>query len=145
MRKSVEAYRRSERCFMRVRMEEVCGLLPLEGMVLYLLDEPGEHRQEDLGCQIEIDKGRTAKTMAALEERGVNERKVNAHNRREKLVSLTAAGREYAARIAGIFREWEDICYAGFTPEERAQYEDMLLRIARNVLSCRRKEEEENG
>lgn len=71
--------------------------------------------------------------MARLEKLGLVVRSVSDQCRREKLVDLTPAGVEMAARIQAVMDVWNDISYQGFTPEERDLYDSFLTRITDNV------------
>lgn len=129
-------YRRSELFFIRSRLEQY-GLTPLEGKVLHRLDSGG-CGQEDLGVFFEIDKGRMAKVLSALEERQLICRGVNEKNRRQKLVSLSPDGIRMVEYMKKVFTEWDQLCFQGFSGEEKQLYMEFIRRIAENVMGCRR-------
>lgn len=86
-----------------------------------------------------LDKGRIARAVSLLEEKGLVCRQVNEKNRRQKLLSLSEAGVEMLKNIEEIYRKWDNICYTGFTEEERALYQDFIKRMAENAAEYRRK------
>ena len=135
----ISIIRRGELSFIRNKQEEF-GLNPLEGRLIRIL-MGNCYSQEELGGCLDIDKGRIAKTIFSLEEKGLIRREVNEKNRRQKLVSLTEKGIEMYETIAHIYEEWDDICYEGFTEEERKQSHEFIKRISANVLEYKK----ENG
>lgn len=135
MNQYVGIYRRAELFFIRTRLGQY-GLAPLEGKVLLRLDRGG-CGQEELGGFFDVDKGRMAKILSALEERQLICRGVNEQNRRQKLVSLTPDGGQMVENIKKVFEEWDEACFFGFSEEERQMYTDFIRRIAENVAECR--------
>ena len=142
MQDRIEIYRRLERQYLRDKMGGL-GLQPLDGMVARLLERRGSMRQEDIVHRIVLDKGAVARAVARLEARGLVERTVPSQCRREKLVSLTPAGEAACREIDRVLEEWNRICYQGFSPEERAEYDAFLTRITENVAQF--KWEEQDG
>lgn len=61
-------------------------------------------------------------------------RLINEKNKRQKFVSLTVRGSQVLEEIHRISGRWDEICFAGFTEEERGQQQDYLRRIAENAI-----------
>ena len=61
--------------------------------------------QEDIGAHFDLDKGRIARSLSELEEKGLVRRLINEKNKRQKFVSLTVRGirfwKKYTAYQAG--------------------------------------------
>lgn len=142
MQDRIEIYRRVERQYLRDKLGAL-GLQTVDGMVLRLAAREGRMCQEDIAKRVVLDKGAVARAVARLEERGLVERVVPDQCRREKLVSLTPAGEDVFQAIETALQEWNRICYQGFSPEERAEYDAFLTRITENVVKFKR--EEQNG
>ena len=106
-------YRRCELWFIRRELEQF-GLQPLEGKIIMFL--------QDNQCTQE------------LEEKGLVRRLINEKNKRQKFVSLTVRGNQVLEEIHRISGRWDEICFAGFTEEERRQQQDYLRRIAENAI-----------
>ena len=138
----IEIYRRVERQYLRDKLGAL-SLQTVDGMVLRLAAREGRMCQEDIAKRVVLDKGAVARAVARLEERGLVERVVPDRCRREKLVSLTPAGEDVFQAIETALQEWNRICYQGFSPEERAEYDAFLTRITENVVKFKR--EEQNG
>lgn len=132
MQDRIEVFRRIERQYFRDQLGPL-GLQAAEAMIIRLLRRRGRLRQEDIVHRIVLDKGTVARSVARLEKLGLVVRSVSDQCRREKLVDLTPAGVEMAARIQAVMDVWNDISYQGFTPEERDLYDSFLTRITDNV------------
>ena len=128
--------RRLERQYFRDQMA-ILQLQMADGMVLRLLDQLDDIRQEDIAHRIVLDKGAVARAVSRLENRGLVVRTVSANCRREKLVSLTGEGRQLAKQLEQVVQQWRAICMEGFTPEEQASYDRFLTRIVANVKEYR--------
>lgn len=130
-------YRRSELLYIRLELEQF-GLQPLEGKVLYFLCG-NCCTQEEVCAHFDMDKGRIARNLSELEDKGLVCRTVNEKNKRQKLVRLTPKGEEVLVEIGKIFQRWDSICYSGFSDEERRMHQDFVKRIAENAMNYRHK------
>lgn len=139
MQYQIEVLRRLERQYIRDQVSAL-GLQPPAGLILHLLERNGPLRQEDLATQMELDKGQVARLAAQLEEGGLITRPVSPSCRREKLLTLTLQGAALAQRIHQVLDRWSEVCYQGFTPEEREAHQDFLQRIVSNAVQFKRGE-----
>ena len=133
----ISIIRRSEQNYLRSRVEEY-NIHPIGALALSLIGRAGECNQDSLCMEMNVDKGRIAKTVACLEENGYLARQVNPHNKREKQLHLTEKGQEMAQIVKQIFNDWNEICFSGFTPEEKNQYMAYVERIAHNAANNRK-------
>lgn len=139
MLNQIGTIRRCEQSFIRSRMEAY-DLHPIDGVALRTLLRFGTCNQDALCTAMNMDKGRIAKTMARLEEKNLIRRIVNENNKREKLTELTPDGKEMTEKIISITNQWNEICFTGFSSEERDQYMHFIDRIAENAAAQRREE-----
>ena len=135
MNQYIGIYRRCELLYIRTELEKY-GLQPLEGKILIFLRK-GCCTQEDVCIHFDMDKGRIARNLSELEEKGLVCRVVNENNKRQKLVSLTLQGNQVLSEIDRIFEKWDAVCFSGFTEEERCLYQDFVKRIAENAMEYR--------
>ena len=135
MNQYIGIYRRCELLYIRSEFEKY-ALQPLEGKILYFLRK-GCCTQEDVCIYFDMDKGRIARTLSELEDKGLVCRVVNENNKRQKLVSLTLQGNQVLSEIDRIFEKWDAVCFSGFTEEERRLYQDIVKRIAENAMEYR--------
>ena len=75
----VSIIRRCELSYVRGEMEKY-GLIPLEGRLIRILKDKS-CSQDDLAEYLNLDKGRIAKNLASLEEKGLVCRRINAMKR----------------------------------------------------------------
>ena len=134
-------YRRCELLYIRHELDQF-GLQPLEGKILMFL-ENNQCTQEEIGAYFDLDKGRIAKSLSELEERNLACRRVNEKNKRQKFVALTENGYHVLEEIHEVFKRWDELCYTGFTDEEKRLHQDFVRRITENVMSCRHREGED--
>lgn len=126
--------RRCGQSFLRSRLKEY-HLKPLDSVVMHTLQKKGSCNQETLCSTVDIDKGRMARIMDRLEQSGLVQRVVNRSDKRAKLVALTDDGLKMLETIDSIFSDWDEICFTGFSGEERQQYHDFLERISQNAAA----------
>lgn len=100
----VSIIRRCELSYVRGEMEKY-GLIPLEGRLIRILKDKS-CSQDDLAEYLNLDKGRIAKNLASLEEKGLVCRRINEKDRRQKFVSLTEKGEEIYEHIRDIYKSW---------------------------------------
>ena len=133
----VSIIRRCELSYVRAEMEKY-GLIHLEGRLIRILKDKS-CSQEEMAEYLNLDKGRIAKNLASLEEKGLICRRINENDRRQKFVSLTEKGTEIYEHIRDIYRSWDEICYTGFSQEEQQIHQDHIKRIAANAVAYRKK------
>lgn len=104
-----------------------------EQLVLMYLIAHGESNQESIAAGIDIDRGAITKTMAKLEGKGLVERKVNARNKREKIVAPTPLAAEVFDEMRESFATLENALFAGFANDEKARICESLARMAANL------------
>lgn len=102
-------YRRCELWFIRRELEQF-GLQPLEGKIIMFLQD-NQCTQEDIGAHFDLDKGRIARNLSVLEEKGLVRRLINEKNKRQKFVSLTCRGNQVLEEIHRISGRWDEICF----------------------------------
>ena len=135
----VSIIRRGELSYIRSELEQF-GLSPLEGRLIGLLKDRC-CSQEELGTCLDLDKGRIERAISMLEAKGLACRNTNDQNRRKKLVSLTEKGDGMYGKICEIYEAWNQICYQGFTEEEKRLNHEFIKRISQNVQDYKK----ENG
>lgn len=105
----------------RLRQSHAVGDLTLsEASVLARLDRDGPDSPGTLAEAERVRPQAMATTLAALEERGLVQRRPDAADGRRAVVSVTAAGRRMLAnRRSESARRLAEVLEAGFTSEER--------------------------
>jgi len=101
---------------------------------LYLLAHPGVS-QYDIAFAYHMEASTVAKALSRLEREGLVSRTVNQRDKRERIVSLTEAGRETYSIILAIQNRWAQGISDCLTAEENAEFD----RLCRKALVGARK------
>lgn len=101
--------------------------------VLSGLEDGPAPTQAELAASVGRDKTRIIPILERLESRGLLRRTPDPADRRNRVVALTAAGRELVASCRGEIREVEAELLAGVDPSDRAVFVAVLDRVADTV------------
>lgn len=101
-------------------------------VLLYLHSEKKGVPQQQISENLHIDKVYVVKILDYLEQHQFVERVVNAGDRREKQVMLTATGIKNIEKIRKKVKAFEKIAFQGFTTEEIQQFYTQLQQINDN-------------
>ncbi|MFV0349987.1 MAG: MarR family winged helix-turn-helix transcriptional regulator [Halodesulfovibrio sp.] len=92
--------------------------------------------QEVLASRLFIDKGVTARQLARMEQNGLIVRRVNAENKRQKLVFLADDIRARREEFFSHLNALTEALGAGFSDAERPMALEFLDRMTENMLAC---------
>jgi DNA-binding MarR family transcriptional regulator len=92
--------------------------------------------QEVLASRLFIDKGVTARQLARMEQNGLIVRRVNAENKRQKLVFLADDFRARREEFFGHLNALTEMLGAGLSDAERPMALEFLDRMTENMLAC---------
>ena len=121
-------------CFGRV------GLGAGQPKLLVYLNSHGPCRQKELADYFEIDPAAVSRMIDALERGGFVVRRRDESSRRGDLAELTDKGRRAVTLCNELFRAVDEQMLQGFTPEERQQFADFLVRAYRNLREGKEEE-----
>jgi DNA-binding MarR family transcriptional regulator len=99
-----------------------------EAQALWLLTAGGPVATKELAQRLRIDPANASTLVTRLERRGFVDRRPAAHDRRRRLITLTAHGREARARLGECMAE-RGATFGRLTTEELVAFRDLLLRI----------------
>ena len=97
-----------------------------EWRIIALLGEAGEMTARDIGAHTRMHKTKVSRATAALEERGLIERRANERDRREAFLSLTADGQAVYAEIVPIALTYSGQLLDGIPAEELATFDRVI-------------------
>lgn len=103
-----------------------------EQLVIMYLSAFGTANQRMIASHYGLDQGAIAKTTRKLEEKGLVRRTVSDADRREKHLELTEAGEGVIESMSTAYRVWDEAVLADVSAQDRALFEDILGRMARN-------------
>lgn len=101
--------------------------------VLVSLEDGPAPTQSELAAAVGRDKTRLIPILDRLEARGLLRRTPDPADRRNRVVALTAAGRELVGSCRAAIRETEAEFLADLDPDERATFVAVLDRLADTV------------
>lgn len=122
--------RRAQQISVSMFHDEVGGeLTPVQFAILrYLAEHPGID-QVSLAGIAAIDTSTGATVCARLEEKGLIERKVIPHNRRQRALTITAEGEQLLASLVPATQRLRDRLLAPLTESEQKQFMQLLARL----------------
>lgn len=91
----------------------------------------------DVGARTLMQKVKVSRAIAALERAGLLRRQVNANDRREALLALTAAGHRLYAQMVPIAREYERWLLEGLSLEQIAVLDRVLEHLGGRARDAR--------
>lgn len=104
-----------------------------EHSVLVYLAMQNSSNQESIARYMLLDKGTIARILTKLEDKALLTRCANPKNRRENLISLTAAGQALVQELAAVSEQLGQDLRADIPPEDVAVFESVLLQLRRNA------------
>jgi DNA-binding MarR family transcriptional regulator len=109
------------------------GLTPAQyGVLTVLANEPGLD-QTRLARALAFDKVTVMRVCKGLEERGMIERRVSEHSRRQMAVVLTAAGKKLLQQARGPAEQAYQRLLSPLTPEQRHQLIEILETLTQGL------------
>ena len=103
--------------YLKNRFSEV-NLSFVEGLMVYYLGANPGVNQERLAYLSGVDKYRTAKFLATMEQKGLILRQPNPNNKREKQVVLSPEGTTIYTKCCKWMEDWGKACFEGFNNDE---------------------------
>ena len=101
-----------------------------EWRILAVLGGRPELATKEIGRLTTLDKMHVSRAMQALEQRGIVRRSRDPEDGRERIVTLTSAGRALYRRIVPYALEREAALLAALTPEEIATMDAVIDKLA---------------
>jgi DNA-binding MarR family transcriptional regulator len=125
--------RRAQQISVSMFHDEVGGeLTPVQFAILRCLaDHPGID-QVSLAGIAAIDTSTGATVCARLEEKGLLERKVIPHNRRQRALSITPEGEQLLANLIPATQRLRKRLLAPLSASEQRQFMELLARLVRD-------------
>ncbi len=109
------------------------GLSVPEWRVMAVLGDSGSLTQRDLTQRTLMDKVAVNRACKVLEERGLAARTPNVQDGRSHHLGLTGTGQAMYGQIMPLALEMERRVFAGFSPDEMAQFRRLLDRVRGQV------------
>ncbi len=107
----------------------------------FLADNPG-CSQREVATYCRIEPATTTNILAGMEKEELIYRERNPKDKRILNVFLTEKGKKSQMKVGKVFMELDEICFDGFSEEERSQTINLLNRLYENLSKEKVKIEE---
>ena len=123
----MKAHRALQRLAIRSIESSEAGLSDFA--VMEMLLHKGPQPVNEIGRRIELTSGAITTAVDRLESRGLVTREAHPSDRRARIVGLTAAGKEQAAKIFAAHKAAMDSAASGLSKTERAALIQLLKKL----------------
>ena len=103
----------------------------------YIINNPGCSQRELATC-CKIEPATATSILSSMEKEELIYRERNSKDKRILNVFLTEKGIEAQKKVEKIFLELDEMCFDGFSEEERVDAIDILNRLYENLLKNKR-------
>ncbi len=109
------------------------GLHPMHFGMLTIIESEEPISQRELSSRTGIDPSTMVSRMDALYEKGLVERDRSTDDRRSYEIKLSPAGRKLLVDLRERASAWAEQFFAPLTPKERAQFHELLAKLAASL------------
>src|SRR5438105_3795540 len=127
----MKAHRTLERLATRSIESSEVGLSDFA--VMEMLLHKGPQPVNEIGRRVELTSGAITTAVDRLESRGLVTREAHPSDRRARIVRLTAAGEEQAAKVFAVHKAAMDLAARGLSKTERATLIELLKKLGTSV------------
>ena len=118
----------------KLKAYNIFDINPSQGRILFALWKKDGMSIVDLGKETALSKSTLTSMIDRLEESNHLKRVHSKDDRRKILIFLTEKNKRLQSKYIAVSREMTDIYFAGFSEEERDQFELYLQRLLNNLL-----------
>ncbi|MBR0477092.1 MAG: MarR family transcriptional regulator, partial [Treponema sp.] len=109
------------------------GLVSSHGFILFQLAEKEKLTMKDIASIINRDKSTTTVLIKKLLDKGLVKQESSIDDKRIKYITLTAKGKKLNSLTSSISRELLNVCYQGFSQQEKETLLSLLCRLNGNI------------
>jgi len=119
--------------FTNSRLPQENGLVSSHGFILFQLAEKEKLTMKDIASIINRDKSTTTVLIKKLLDKGLVKQESSIDDKRIKYITLTAKGKKLNSLTSSISRGLLDVCYQGFSQQEKETLLSLLCRLNGNI------------
>lgn len=119
--------------FTNRKLSEKGKFVSSHGFILYLLSIEKQLSKKEIAQKINRDKSTATVLIRRLIDEGLVEETSSPDDNRIKLISLTDKGKKLNDTTSGISKSLLEVCYRGFSDEEKSTLLSLLLKMNANV------------
>ncbi|MBQ5383645.1 MAG: MarR family transcriptional regulator [Treponema sp.] len=119
--------------FTNRKLSEKGKFVSSHGFILYLLSIEKQLSKKEIAQKINRDKSTATVLIRRLIDEGLVEETSSPDDNRIKLISLTDKGKKLNDTTSGISKSLLEVCYRGFSDEEKSTLLSLLVKMSVNV------------
>lgn len=118
-----------DRIFERLLLENGIEISGGQGRILFVLWKNDDLTISEISEKTSLAKNTVSIVVNGMVNKGIVERSINPHNRRQTIVSLTEYAKSLQGGYEAVSQQMNSLFYHGFSEEEQRQFEQYLARI----------------
>lgn len=118
-----------DRIFERLLMENGIEISGGQGRILFVLWKNDNLTVSQISEKTSLAVNTVSVVINGMVNKGIVERNINPHNRRQVIISLTDYAKSLQAEYETVSQQMNALFYQGFSEKEQQQFESYLERI----------------
>lgn len=123
-----------DRIFERLLLKNGIEISGGQGRILFILWKTDNLTISEISEKTSLAKNTVSVVINGMVNKGIVERTINPHNRRQTIVSLTEYAKSLQEKYELVSQEMNVLFYQGFSEEEQRQFEHYLARILETLI-----------
>lgn len=123
-----------DRIFERLLLENGIEISGGQGRILFILWKTDNLTISEISDKTSLAKNTVSVVINGMVNKGIVERNINPHNRRQMIVSLTEYAKSLQEKYEMVSQQMNVLFYQGFSEEEQEQFEQYLARILETLI-----------
>ena len=123
-----------DRIFERLLLKNGIEISGGQGRILFILWKTDNLTISEISEKTSLAKNTVSVVINGMVNKGIVERTINPHNRRQTIVSLTEYAKSLQEKYELVSQEMNVLFYQGFSEEEQRQFERYLARILETLI-----------
>ena len=123
-----------DRIFERLLLENGIQISGGQGRILFILWKTDNLTISEISEKTSLAKNTVSVVINGMVNKGIVERNINPHNRRQMIVSLTGYAKSLQEKYEMVSQQMNVLFYQGFSEEEQRQFERYLARILKTLI-----------
>lgn len=124
-----------DRIFERLLLENGIEISGGQGRILFILWRTDGLTISEISEKTSLAKNTVSVVVNGMVNKGIVERTINPHNRRQAIVTLTEYARSLREKYEMVSQRMNLLFYQGFSEEEQKVFESYLARILENLIA----------
>lgn len=123
-----------DRIFERLLLKNGIEISGGQGRILFILWKTDNLTISEISEKTSLAKNTVSVVINGMVNKGIVERTINPHNRRQTIVSLTEYAKSLQEKYEMVSQQMNLLFYEGFSKDEQEQFENYLARILETLI-----------